>query len=112
MERRDALYITKPIACKRFIERLKKFKYMDWKAIDPTSLEYIMTPALIGNPGSHYVCFVVNLKSQKLQFMNSLIGETLHKKMFDVWLKEVEAFVTELYKKRKITMSFQFSTFK
>jgi len=53
--------------------------------------------------------------------MNSLIGETLHmkngeatvyKKMFDVWLKEVEAFVTKLYKKRKITMSFQFSTFK
>ena len=38
--------------------------------------------------------------------------ETVYKKMFDVWLKEVEAFVTELYKKRKITMSFQFSTFK
>ncbi|KEH41130.1 putative Ulp1 protease family catalytic domain-containing protein [Medicago truncatula] len=80
-----------------------------------------MTPALIGNPGSHYVCFVVNLKSQKLQFMNNLIGETLHmkngeatmyKKMFDVWLKEVEAFVTELHKKRKIKMSFQFNTFK
>jgi len=80
-----------------------------------------MMPALIGNPGCHYVCFVVNLKSQKFQFMNSLIGETLHmkngeatvyRKMFDVWLKEVEAFVTELYKKRKITMPFQFSTFK
>jgi len=37
---------------------------------------------------------------------------TVYKKMFDVWLKEVEAFVTKLYKKRKITMSFQFSTFK
>jgi len=37
---------------------------------------------------------------------------TVYKKMFDVWLKEVEAFVTELYKKRKITMPFQFSKFK
>jgi len=74
-----------------------------------------MTPTLIGNPGSHYVCFVVNLKSQKFQFMNNLKGETLdmkngevtvYKKIFDVWLMEVEAFVTELYKKRKITMPF------
>ena len=80
-----------------------------------------MTPALNGNPGFHYVCFVVNLKSQKFQFLNSLMGETLHmkngeatvyKKMFDVWLKEVEAFVTDLYKKRKIAMPFEFSTFK
>jgi len=64
-----------------------------------------MTPALIGNPGCHYVCFVVNLKSQEFQFLNSLKGEgetlhmkngeaTVYKKMFDVWLKEVEAFVT------------------
>ncbi|RHN40777.1 putative Ulp1 protease family catalytic domain-containing protein [Medicago truncatula] len=121
LQRPDALNITNPVACKRFIERLKKFKYMDWKAIDPTCLEDIMTPALIGDPGFHYVCFVVNLKSQKFQFLNSLKGETLnmkngeatvYKKMFDVWLKEVEAFVTELYKKRKITMPFQFSTFK
>jgi len=37
-----------------------------------------MAQALIGNPGSHYVCFVVNLKSQKFQFMNILIGERLH----------------------------------
>jgi len=41
MERPDALGITKPVAWKRFIERLKRFKYMDWKAIDPTSLEYV-----------------------------------------------------------------------
>jgi len=82
-----------------------------------------MTPTLIGDSGCHYVCFVVNLKSQKFEFLNSLRGEgetlhmkngetTVYKKMFDVWMKEVEAFVTELYKKRKITMSFQFSTFK
>lgn len=36
MERPDAIDTTKPVAWKRFIERLKKFKYMDWKAIDPT----------------------------------------------------------------------------
>ena len=41
MERPDAIDITKPVACKRFIERLKNFKYMDWKAIDPISLEYV-----------------------------------------------------------------------
>jgi hypothetical protein len=79
-----------------------------------------MTPAIIGNPGSHYVSFVVNLKSQKLQFLNSLAGDPLHmkngdptvyKRMFDVWLKEVEAFVKELYKKSNITMPFQFSKF-
>jgi hypothetical protein len=150
LEKPDALEITNKVACKRFIERLKNFKYMDWKNIDPTCLEYVrlsslsfckflhigclnymvliillmkqvMTPALVGNPGYHYVCFVVDLKSQKFHFLNSLKGETLHmkngeatayKKMFDVWLKEVEAFVTKLYKKRKITMPFKFSTFK
>jgi hypothetical protein len=32
--------------------------------------------------------------------------------MFDVWLKEVEAFVIRLYSRRKITMPFHFSTFK
>ncbi|XP_045809441.1 uncharacterized protein LOC123903832 [Trifolium pratense] len=65
----------------------------------------IMTPALIGNPGSHYVCFVVNFKSCTFQFLNSINGErflvksgepTTYKKMFDVWFKEVEAFVIEL----------------
>ncbi|CAJ2668599.1 unnamed protein product [Trifolium pratense] len=80
-----------------------------------------MTPALIGDPGSHYVCFVVNLKSKTFQFLNNLAGEKLHfkngeptvyKKMFDVWLKEVEAFVIELYKHKKITMPSQISTFK
>jgi hypothetical protein len=37
---------------------------------------------------------------------------TVYKKMFDVWLKEVEAFVMEMYKHRQIIMSFKFSTFK
>ncbi|CAJ2630492.1 unnamed protein product [Trifolium pratense] len=95
---------------------------MDWKAIDPTKLEYIMTPAIAGNPGSHYVCFVVNFKSHKFEFLNSLTGggeklqlpngePSLYKQMFDVWLNEVEAFVTELYKLWKIKMPFQFTTF-
>ncbi|WJX63405.1 3-ketoacyl-coa synthase [Trifolium repens] len=43
---------SKSIACARFVERLKYFKYMDWKAIDPTKLEYVMTPAIVGNPGN------------------------------------------------------------
>ena len=34
MERPDAVDITKSVACKRFIERLKRFKYMDLKAIE------------------------------------------------------------------------------
>ena len=46
MERPDALDLTKPVACKRFIERPKRFKYMDWKAIDPTSLEYVRLSSL------------------------------------------------------------------
>ncbi|CAJ2644392.1 unnamed protein product [Trifolium pratense] len=75
MERPDALEIEQPAAFNNFIARLKWFKYMDWKKIDPTSLEYIMTPVLIGNPGSHYVCFVVNLKSHKFQFLNSMYGD-------------------------------------
>jgi hypothetical protein len=33
--------VSKSIACARFIERLKYFKYIDWKAIDPTKLEYV-----------------------------------------------------------------------
>ncbi|CAJ2636168.1 unnamed protein product [Trifolium pratense] len=62
-------------------------------------MKQIMTPTLIGDLGSHYVCFVVNLKSQTFQFLNSLSGEKLHfkneelivyKKMFDV-----KAFVFE-----------------
>jgi hypothetical protein len=36
---------------------------------------------------------------------------TLYKQLFDVWLNEVEAFVAELYKQRKMKMSFQFTTF-
>ncbi|XP_045827148.1 uncharacterized protein LOC123918979 [Trifolium pratense] len=114
--------VTKSIAHWRFVDRLKNFKYMDWKAIDPTKLEYIMTPAIAGNPGSHYVCFVVNFKSHKFEFLNSLTGggeklqlpngePSLYKQMFDVWLNEVEAFVTELYKLWKIKMPFQFTTF-
>jgi len=46
MERPDAVDITKSVACKRFIERLKRFKYMEWKAIDPTSLEYVRLGSL------------------------------------------------------------------
>jgi hypothetical protein len=85
-------------------------------------MEQIMTPAMVGNPGSHYVCFVVNLKHHKFQFLNSLTGvgeklETKHgeatpyKKLFDVWVNEVEAFVAELYKIRKMKMPFSFITF-
>ncbi|WJX87238.1 hypothetical protein P8452_69449 [Trifolium repens] len=46
--------VSRNIACWRFIERLRNFKYLDWKNIDPTKLEYIMTPAIVGNPGCHY----------------------------------------------------------
>ncbi|KAK2387645.1 hypothetical protein QL285_061397 [Trifolium repens] len=47
--------VTRSIACMRFLERLNKFNYMQWKTIDPEKLEYIMTPAMVGNPGSHYI---------------------------------------------------------
>ncbi|KAK2415578.1 ubiquitin-specific protease ESD4 [Trifolium repens] len=83
--------------------------------------EQIMTPSIVSNPGCHYVCFVVNFKNQKFQFMNSLsgVGEKLETKdgeatlykQFDVWLNEVEAFVAELYKQRKMKMPFEFITF-
>jgi hypothetical protein len=33
--------VSRNIAYWRFLERLKNFKYMDWKAIDPTKLEYV-----------------------------------------------------------------------
>ncbi|XP_045833296.1 uncharacterized protein LOC123924448 [Trifolium pratense] len=118
MERPDALEIEQPAAFNNFIARLKWFKYMDWKKIDPTSLEYIMTPVLIGNPGSHYVCFVVNLKSHRFQFLNSMYGDKLdldppniYKKMFDVWLKEVNAFLIGLYTHKKMPLPFHFSKF-
>ncbi|WJX46952.1 1-aminocyclopropane-1-carboxylate synthase [Trifolium repens] len=114
--------VTRSIACMRFLERLNKFNYMQWKTIDPEKLEYIMTPAMVGNPGSHYVCFVVNLKHHKFQFLNSLsgVGEKLetkdgeatsYKKLFNVWVNEVEAFVAELYKQRKMKMPYEFITF-
>lgn len=85
-------------------------------------MKQVMTPAIIGNPGSHYVCFVVNLKTQKFELLNSLTGPgeklhhkngepTIYKNMFDVWLYEVEAFVTEMYKQKNIKMPFQFATF-
>ena len=79
-----------------------------------------MTPAIIGNPGNHYVCFVVNLKRQKYEFLNSLTGDTLYNKngtatvykdMFDVWLNEVQVFVAELYKRRNIRMPYKFNAF-
>jgi len=46
LERPDSLDITNPVACKRFIGRVQKFKYMDWKAIDPTCLEYVRLSSL------------------------------------------------------------------
>jgi hypothetical protein len=79
-----------------------------------------MTPAIVGNPGSHYVCFVVNLKRQKYEFLNSLTGDTLYNKngtatgykdMFDVWLNEVQVFVAELYRRRNIRMPYKFNAF-
>lgn len=33
--------VSRNIACWRFLERLNKFKYMEWKAIDPEKLEYV-----------------------------------------------------------------------
>jgi hypothetical protein len=80
-----------------------------------------MTPALMGDPGSHYVCFVVNLKSQKFEFLNSLNGEnlytkngapTVYKDMFDIWLNEVEVFLADMYRRRNIRMPFKFTNFK
>lgn len=80
-----------------------------------------MTPAMVGNPGSHYVTFIVNLKDQKFEFLNSLNEEglfsksgdpTAYKKMFDIWLQEVEAYVTDLYRLKNIAMPFEFSKFK
>ncbi|KAK2354923.1 hypothetical protein QL285_092385 [Trifolium repens] len=47
--------VSRNIACWRFLERLNKFKYMEWKAIDPEKLECIVIPAIAGNPGSHYI---------------------------------------------------------
>ncbi|KAK2413861.1 hypothetical protein QL285_036521 [Trifolium repens] len=109
-----------PAAFGRFIERLSKFSYLDWQTIDLNSLEYIMAPALMGDPGSHYVGFVVNLKDNKFEFLNSLKGEslytkngapTMYKHMFDVWLSEVEVFVTEMYRQKNIAMPFKFTSF-
>ncbi|WJX50565.1 hypothetical protein P8452_36848 [Trifolium repens] len=80
LERPGAFDKNNPAAFVRFIDRLSKFKYINWKDMDPNSLELIMTPAIIGNPGSHYVCFVVNLKRQKYEFLNSLTGDTLYNK--------------------------------
>jgi hypothetical protein len=80
----------------------------------------IMAPALMGDPGSHYVGFVVNLKDNKFEFLNSLKGEslytkngapTMYKHMFDVWLSEVEVFVTEMYRQKNIAMPFKFTSF-
>jgi hypothetical protein len=33
--------VTRSIACMRFLERLNKFNYMQWKTIDPEKLEYV-----------------------------------------------------------------------
>jgi hypothetical protein len=49
----------------------------------PLLMKQVMTPAIVGNPGSHYVCFVVNLKSKKFELLNSLMmapGEKLNHK--------------------------------
>ncbi|KAK2394962.1 hypothetical protein QL285_056733 [Trifolium repens] len=120
LERPGAFDKNNPAAFARFIDRLSKFKYINWKDMDPNSLELIMTPAIIGNPGSHYVCFVVNLKRRKYEFLNSLTGDTLYNKngtatgykdMFDVWLNEVQVFVAELYRRRNIRMPYKFNAF-
>ncbi|WJX89911.1 1-aminocyclopropane-1-carboxylate synthase [Trifolium repens] len=120
LEKPGAFDKNNPAAFGRFIERLSKFNYIDWQTIDLNSLEYIMAPALMGDPGSHYVCFVVNLKDNKFEFLNSLNGEnlytkngapTVYKHMFDVWLSEVEVFVTEMYRRKRIAMPFKFTSF-
>ncbi|WJX77947.1 1-aminocyclopropane-1-carboxylate synthase [Trifolium repens] len=120
LERPGAFDNNNPAAFARFIDRLSKFKYINWKDMDPNSLELIMTPTIIGNPISHYVCFVVNLKRQKYEFLNSLTGDTLYNKngtatgykdMFDVWLNEVQVFVAELYRRRNICMPYKFNAF-
>jgi hypothetical protein len=33
--------VSRNIACWRFLERLNKFNYMQWKTIDPEKLEYV-----------------------------------------------------------------------
>ncbi|CAJ2651784.1 unnamed protein product [Trifolium pratense] len=114
---------SKSVACDNFVKRLSLFKYIEILDIDPKGLEYIMTPVLVGDPGYHYVCFVVNIKNQKFEFLNSLVGvgerlhtenqaPTVYKRMFDIWLNEVRAFVEGLYRHRKIEMPFKFSKFK
>ncbi|WJX13630.1 hypothetical protein P8452_04002 [Trifolium repens] len=55
LERPGAFDKNNPAAFARFIDRLSKFKYINWKDMDPNSLELIMTPAIIGNPGNHYL---------------------------------------------------------
>ncbi|XP_039686928.1 uncharacterized protein [Medicago truncatula] len=40
LEKPGAFDKNNPAAFTRFIERLSKFKYLDWKTIDPNSLEY------------------------------------------------------------------------
>ncbi|WJX12420.1 hypothetical protein P8452_02925 [Trifolium repens] len=55
LEKPGAFDKNNPAAFGRFIERLSKFNYIDWQTIDLNSLEYIMAPALMGDPGSHYL---------------------------------------------------------
>ncbi|WJX73110.1 hypothetical protein P8452_56928 [Trifolium repens] len=55
LEKPGAFDKNNPAAFGRFVERLSKFNYIDWQTIDLNSLEYIMAPALMGDPGSHYL---------------------------------------------------------
>ncbi|GAA0143558.1 hypothetical protein LIER_35763 [Lithospermum erythrorhizon] len=105
---------------KRFMERFKGFNYMNFRSIDPTNIDYIMAPAIVGKPGAHYVCFVVNLKEQKYEFLNSLVGAklytknrhpTLYKKLFEIWVKKVKYYVTRLFKSKNIAKPYSWDNF-
>jgi hypothetical protein len=56
--------VSKSIACARFIERLKYFKYIDWKAIDPTKLEYVSlgSKPFIPYDKFSYYCLIICLR--------------------------------------------------
>src|SRR5688572_25051502 len=82
-------------------------------------MQQIMAPYLSGATGSHFVVFVVNIKNRKYEFLNSLTGVTVelggdgetYKDVFDILLREVEVYVTYLFKKNNITMPFDFKDF-
>jgi hypothetical protein len=47
LERPGALQMDHAAAFKSFIDKLKWFKYLAWKRIDPTKLEYVSAPPTI-----------------------------------------------------------------